>query len=109
MKWRCGMTDGILLVLVGVVAAAVAAGLTVWWVRREDAEAGEVVDEALALVGRLLGEWMGEAEVRALAGWVYDWAGLSAYYGREDWVALVLRLWPGVERGLAAAPMGLRR
>lgn len=103
------MPDGILLVLVGVMAAAVGAGLALWFVRREDAEAGEMVDEALALVGRLLGEWMGDAEVRALASWVYDWAGLSTYYAREDWIDLVLRLRPGVTRGVDAAPLGLRR
>lgn len=103
------MQDGILLVLVGVVMAGLGAALAVWWVRRQDQAAGEMLDEALLLVGRLLGEWMGEAEVRALASWVYDWAGLSAYYGREDWVALVLRLWPRVEQGMAGAPVGLRR
>ena len=102
------MENGILLLLVGVLSAAVSAALAVWWVRRHDPEAGEMLDEALALVGRLLGDWMGEAEVRALAGWVYDWAGLSAYYGREDWIELVLRLRPGVARGVEAAPQGLR-
>ena len=103
------MENGILLVLVGVLAAAIGAGLAVWFVRRENPQAGEALDEALALVGRLMGEWMGDAEVRALASWVYDWAGLSAYYAREDWIALVLRLRPGVARGVDAAPMGLRR
>lgn len=103
------MQDGVLLVLVGVVMAGLGAALAVWWVRRTDKEAGELVDEALLLVGRLLGEWMGEEEVAALAAWVYDWAGLSAYYSRAEWVALVLRLWPRAEGALEAAPAGLRR
>lgn len=100
------MQDGILLVLVGVLASAISAGLVLWYVGRQDQERAALIDEALALVFRMIGDVVSEAEVRALASWVYDWAGLSAYYAREDWIELVLRLLPNVERGVQAAPAG---
>jgi len=96
------MDSDLVLIAVGGIAAlvgALAAGL--WLMRRYNPERAEVIAEALAVVARAISETLSDAEVQALAGWVYDRWGLSQYYSREEWGAFVLRL---VRRGEAELP-----
>jgi len=101
--------DNLVLVAVAGVAAlagALAAGL--WLMRRYNPERAEAVQAALAVVARAISETLSDAEVQALAGWVYDRWGLSQYYSREEWCAFVLRLVRRGEAELGAARAVMR-
>lgn len=80
--------------LVGIVIAALAGAGIVYFVFRRNLPPGAAQDlaEAVAYVKDLLSGVVGEAEVRALATWVYrNMKTGSQYYTEEQFVDLVTR------------------
>lgn len=88
------MTDGILIVMVAVVAMIAGGALALMWLRRSDPDRAAVVAEALAAVARAVSSTMTEAEIRAIASWIYDNSGVSKYYTRAAWIQFCLRIIP---------------
>lgn len=82
------------LTIVAAILAAIAAAAVVWLVLRRNLPpaAAEELAEAVAYVKQQLRGTVTEAEVRAMAGWVYDTLKTgSNYYTREQFIDLVTR------------------
>ena len=86
------MDQGIALIAIAI--AALAAGVIVWLVLRRNLppEAAEELAEAVAYIKQQLRGVVTEAEVRAMAAWIYDTLRTgSNYYTREQFIDLVTR------------------
>lgn len=87
-------TNGILYVLIAVVALIAGAGIALMFARKRDPERAATIAEALAIVARAVSSTMTDAEIKALASWIYDNSGVSKYYSRTAWIEFCLRLVP---------------
>lgn len=85
-------SDISLLILLG---AALAGGVITWFLvrRRLPADAVAMIAQMAAEVRAVLGDAYTEADVRTLAGWIYDsmTRGTSRYYTKEQFIDLVVR------------------
>lgn len=82
------------IALIAVIVAAITAGVIVWLGLRRNLppEAVAFIAEAAAQVRALLGAVVTEAQVRDLAGWMYDrWGAGSRYVTRDEFIELVVR------------------
>lgn len=61
------------------------------------------VSQALLLVALALRATFDDAEVEAVAGYIYDQTMVSEYYSRADWLALVLRVFAMLPKQTAEA------
>jgi hypothetical protein len=101
------VNNTLLIVIVAIAAAASGAGIGLMFARKQDPARAELIDEALATVARTLGALLGDTEIRAVASWVYDAMGVSAYYSKEDWIAYCMRMLRRADQVARTAPDGL--
>lgn len=102
------MDNGVLVVLVAIamVASGIAVGLLI--ARRNDPGRDDLIKTALITVARTLGATLGDAEIRAVASWVYDAMGVSGYYSKDEWIAYCIRMLRRAEQTAVQAPEALR-
>lgn len=81
------------LLLFAAMVAGIAIGVVVMLVVKARYPQNEQnVGQALLLVALALRATFDDAEVMAVAGWVYERTMVSQYYSKDDWIALALRV-----------------
>ena len=86
------MSEYNFLIMFGLLIAGIVIGVVLAMVLRKYPKAEQNVGQALLLVALALRATFDDAEVTAVAGWVYDNTMVSQYYDREAWLALVRRV-----------------
>lgn len=86
------MADWNFLITFAVLLAGIVIGVVLAMVLRKYPATEQNVGQALLLVALALRATFDDAEVAAVAGWIYDNTMVSQYYTRDAWLALVLRV-----------------
>jgi len=87
------MTDYNFLFMFAALVAGIVIGVVVMLVVKARYPQNEQnVGQALLLVALALRATFDDAEVTAVASWVYEKTLVSDYYSKDDWIALVLRV-----------------
>lgn len=96
--------DSNFLPMFGLLVAGIVIGVvTALVVKARFPQSEQYVGQALLLVALALRATFDEAEVKAVAGWIYDQTLVSKYYEREAWISLVLRVFAMLPQQTAVA------
>lgn len=97
------MADYSFLIMFGVLVAGIVIGVMLALVLRKYPTTEQNVSQALLLVALALRATFDEAEVDAVAGYIFDHTMVSQYYGRDAWLALVRRVFNMLPQRTAVA------
>lgn len=97
------MADWNFLLMFGVLVAGIVIGVVLAMVLKRYPATEQNVSQALLLVALALRATFDDAEVKAVASWVYKNTMVSQYYGEDDWTALVLRVFAMLPQRTALA------
>lgn len=86
------MSEYNFLIMFGLLIAGIVIGVVLAMVLRKYPKAEQNVGQALLLVALALRATFDDAEVTAVASWVYKNTMVSQYYAEADWLALALRV-----------------
>lgn len=91
------------LLMFALLIAGIVIGVVLVMVLRKYPAGEQNVGQALLLVALALRATFDDAEVAAVAGWIYDRTIVSDYYKRDDWLALVRRVFAMLPKQTAEA------
>ena len=95
--------DANFVLMLAVLVAGIVIGVVVMLIVKARYPQGEQnVGQALLLVALALRATFDDAELTAVAAWVYDHTMVGDYYGKDDWIALVLRVFAMLPKETAA-------
>lgn len=87
------MNEYSFLLMFALVVAGIVIGVVITLIlRTRFPQTEQSIGQALLLIALALRATFDEAEVRAVAGWIYDNTMVSQHYEREAWIALALRV-----------------
>lgn len=96
--------DANFLLMFAVMVAGIVIGAVLALVIKARSPQGEQnVGQALLLVALALRTTFDDAELTAVAGWVYDHTMVGDYYSKDAWIALVLRVFAMLPKQTAEA------